>query len=100
MKKKVGSIREEIIEMSKGSCEYCGKTGTELHHVFGGRGKRKDLESIETVVWLCSECHRGKNSWKVINHYKEKVCGDLFKKYGEEEARRLCGGKFYVSNTM
>ena len=89
-------IREIRIKMSRGICEYCReKPGSELHHIFGGRGRRKQLENIETVVMLCSECHRGKFSETVINHFKVKVSKDLIKKYGEEEARKMCGGRLY-----
>jgi 5-methylcytosine-specific restriction endonuclease McrA len=89
------NIRELRIKHAKGMCEYCGHPGSELHHVFGGRGKRKDLESFETVVWLCSECHRGKFSPKVINHFKVKVSTIFLKQYGQEKARKMCGGRLY-----
>lgn len=92
------SIREKRIKYAKGLCEYCGAVAEEMHHVFPGRGRRKQLESFETVVMLCSECHRGKNSWKVINHFKNKVSVELFKKYGEHEARKRCGGRLYLDD--
>ena len=88
-------IRTQRIELCKGKCEYCGAGGRlEMHHVFGGR-MRKKLESLETVVMLCPDCHRGKNSFNVIKRLRIKVSAELIEKYGEDEARRRAGGKLY-----
>ena len=65
-----------------------------MHHVFGGR-MRKKLESLETVVMLCPDCHRGKNSPGIIKHFKIKVTAELIAKYGEEKARTKTGGKLH-----
>ena len=92
-------IRNARIKHAKGRCEYCGAVAEELHHVFGGSGKRSQLESFDTVVMLCSECHRGKRSPEVINHFKAKVSAELFRKYGEHEAWKRCGGRLYFKET-
>lgn len=95
MEKSRKEIFEFVLNRSKGRCEYCRGRGKEMHHVFGGSGKRLLLESKETVVYLCEECHRGKDSQKIINFFKIKVCRELIEKYGENEARKRCGGRIY-----
>lgn len=43
-------------------CYLCGRRyGLEIHHVLGGTANRKLSEKYGLKVWLCHECHTGKN---------------------------------------
>ena len=52
------------------SCYFCGSvTGLECHHVFGGVANRPISEKYGLKVWLCHNCHTGKNG---AQYNKEK----------------------------
>lgn len=95
-------IVQAVLERSKGLCEVCYAPGTELHHIIHGKGKRKQHETIESVVLLCYECHRGtygvhgKNGSK-LNRQLKIGLQEKYKSlgYSEEEIRELMGGKIY-----
>jgi hypothetical protein len=41
-----------------GGCEFCGwQPPAEMHHVLPGKDRRHE-EAVETVAWICIECHR------------------------------------------
>ena len=43
-------------------CYLCGKTvNLERHHIFGGVANRKISEQLGLWVYLCHDCHTGKN---------------------------------------
>lgn len=43
-------------------CYFCSRTtGLEKHHVFAGVANRKISERCGLWVWLCHECHTGKD---------------------------------------
>lgn len=95
-------IVQAVLERSKGLCEVCYAPGTELHHIIYGKGKRKQHETIESVVLLCYECHRGTNgvhgkNGKELNIKLKKQLQEYYFKQGytEEETRELMGGKLY-----
>jgi hypothetical protein len=56
---RVGAIRDALLARSGGRCEACGEQGSDLHHILSGRGTRRSQEVLETVVYLCRDCHRG-----------------------------------------
>lgn len=58
-RERMASIRETVMERAQGHCEVCA-TGRaeEAHHVIGG-GLRRVRESVDTVLALCGDCHRG-----------------------------------------
>ena len=95
-------IVQAVLERSKGLCEVCYAPGTELHHIIYGKGKRKEHETVESVVLLCYECHRGtygvhgKNGSK-LNRQLKIGLQEKYKSlgYSEEEIRELMGGKIY-----
>jgi len=50
------------IMQSDRACYFCGRVnGLECHHVFGGVANRPISEKFGLKVWLCHECHTGKN---------------------------------------
>lgn len=92
----------KVTERSEGMCQVCGRMGTEMHHCCSGGGKRKQHESVESIVLLCMECHRGtrgvhgrdgrqldlKLKRQVQERYEEQG-------YSETEIRRMMGGKLF-----
>lgn len=51
-------------------CYLCGKTvNLEKHHIFGGVANRKISERLGLWVYLCHNCHTGKNG---AQYNKEK----------------------------
>ena len=44
------------------ACYFCGRvTGVERHHIFGWVANRKISEKYGLWVYLCHNCHTGKN---------------------------------------
>jgi len=53
-------LRESVIERSVGVCEWpeCFDPGGELAHLRSiGMGGRKSADTIDNVMWLCSDPH-------------------------------------------
>jgi len=96
-------IVQAVLERSKGLCEICGSSDrVQLHHIVNGRGKRKQHETVDSVIALCYAHHHGlygvhgKNGAKFNLALKKKLQKTFFKKgYSEDEVRRLMGGKLY-----
>lgn len=95
-------IVQAVLERSQGLCENCYGPGAEFHHICFGSGKRKQHETKESVVLLCSRCHRGTNGV----HGREGRELDLKLKirlqevyfnqgYAEHEVRIKMGGRLY-----
>lgn len=54
-------LRLAVAERAAGHCEACGRehrNQAEFDHWLGGNGRRRELESVETVWLLCLPCHR------------------------------------------
>lgn len=52
----------QSIMQSDRVCYLCGKVcGLEIHHCLSGVANRKISEKYGLKVWLCHECHTGKN---------------------------------------
>lgn len=49
------SLRERYIIIFGKYCEYCGDTGTQVHHLYYDT---LGNESFEDVVLLCESCHK------------------------------------------
>lgn len=95
-------IVQAVLERSKGLCEVCYAPGTELHHIIYGKGKRKEHETVESVVLLCWDCHRGtygvhgREGRKLDLQLKKQLQERYFKQgYSEKEVREMMGGKLY-----
>ena len=56
-------LRNQVVILAGGRCERCGEETApvfgHMHHLYGGSGRRKAMESPETCAWLCGTCHRG-----------------------------------------
>lgn len=51
--------RYSIIQEDMNYCFFCGRYGTEIHHVFFGNPNRKWSEKYHCIVGLCPQHHRG-----------------------------------------
>jgi hypothetical protein len=55
-------IREAVFQRAGGKCELCPwippRDATELHHMEGGAGRRREKQAISNCVALCFGCHR------------------------------------------
>ena len=93
-----------VLERSQGVCELCGSSDrVQLHHIIGGVGKRRECETVESVIALCHYHHHdtngvhGKNGAKLSLTLKQKLQKIyLDKGYAENEVRKLLGGKLYA----
>lgn len=97
-------IVQAVLERSGGLCENCGAADymCQLHHIIKGRGKRKQCETVESVLLLCWNCHygtwgiHGKNGKALDLKLKINLQETYFKQGKTEgEVRILLGGKLY-----
>lgn len=71
---------KSIIQEDTRYCFFCGKYGTEIHHIYFGVSNRKWSDKYKCVVGLCTEHHRGNNGV----HFNREL--DLtLKKIGQKE---------------
>ncbi|HQM83895.1 MAG TPA: hypothetical protein PLD55_04345 [bacterium] len=97
-------LRKLLIERASKNgvviCEFCKRPTKkpEVHHIYGRKS-----ELFETLIVLCSEylnkCHdhaTAKGQMK-LNKIKEINTKYLVEKYGEDEARRMAGGKLFFT---
>ena len=92
------SIRAQRLSICGHRCELCGdyKQALEMHHVFGGNGRRRQCECVETVRMLCLDCHRKiHNCPEIALKIRAEICKELIELYGESKARKMVGGKLY-----
>lgn len=95
-------IAKKVMNRSNGMCENCGDVGTEMHHCVFGSGKRKQHQSVESVMLLCPRCHRssvgvhGRDGRQLDLKLKRQV-QDRYKEqgYSEDEVRVKMGGKLF-----
>lgn len=59
---------KSIIQEDTDYCFFCGRYGTEIHHVFFGNPNRKLSDKYKCVVGLCYEHHRGNSG---VHHNRE-----------------------------
>ena len=96
-------IVQAVLERSKGLCELClSPNMTELHHIIGGRGKRKQHESVESIINLCWEHHKGTygihcREGRALDIQLKKQLQQTYinQGYTESEVRVKMGGKLY-----
>ena len=50
---------KSIIQEDTDYCFFCGRYGTEIHHIFFGTSNRKMSDKYRCVVGLCYEHPRG-----------------------------------------
>lgn len=61
-------IRDERMGIAQGQCEWgildtfrnapCFRSATQMHHLVGGSGRRRQKQSVENVRMLCAFHHR------------------------------------------
>ena len=83
--------KESIIQRDR-SCFLCGKVvNLERHHIFAGVANRPISESYGLWVYLCHECHTGKNG---AQYNKEK--GLKLKREAQEAFQSIYGRKLWM----
>lgn len=85
-------------------CEICGSGHmVQKHHIVGGRGKRRQCETKDSVIYLCWAHHHGK--YGVHGKYghtlsmqlKLQLQATYFNQgLSKDEVMRLMGGKLYL----
>ena len=99
-KKKLDSKLREAVKHKAGyCCELCGRGGEhQVHHIFGGNGRRRKTERIECLAYLCINCHNKLHSNGIGNKgLKLKSQNELASKgYSEDEIRKIVGGKLEI----
>lgn len=51
---------KSILQEDTDYCFFCGRYGTEIHHIFFGTANRKLSDKYGMVVGLCYNHHRGR----------------------------------------
>lgn len=97
--------RHQIVEeRSQGLCEICHSPYmVQHHHIIHGKGKRKQCETVYSLIALCWHCHYGNEGihGKNGNALDTKLKQNLQRKYEElglkgKELQYWLGGKFYL----
>lgn len=94
-------IAKAVLERSKGLCELCGSNHmVQLHHKIGGHGKRKQCETLESVIALCWKHHHGTfgahgREGQALNRQLRQELERTYREQGrdEEEILYLLGKK-------
>lgn len=69
-------------------CYLCGKTvNLEKHHIFGGTANRKISERLGLWVYLCHNCHTGKNGAQYNKEKNLRLKQDAQRAYEKTHAR-------------
>ena len=91
------TVRQAVEERANGRCELTGEYGPlALHHILGGKGKRKQLERVETCIMLASRLHNHQDTELMLS-LKCKLQSYYFQQgYTEAEVRELMGDKIYL----
>lgn len=91
-------IYKAVSERAGGLCELCGQyKPLSLHHIIGGRGKRKVHETVDSCIMLCMDCHEEAESNFRLDRALKKIAQAIYagQGHGETEIRRMMGGKLY-----
>lgn len=98
MGRKIKSIMQDDLM----KCWFCGRFGTEKHHIIFGTANRKISDKYGLIVGLCYQCHRGTNGVhgrdgmeinKDLKHYAQEA---FEKHHGTREDFRRIFGKSYL----
>lgn len=95
---------QKVEERSQGLCELCYSPNmVQIHHIIKGKGKRKQLETVYSLIMLCYECHHGTNGVHGRDGYKldlllKQRLEKTYRNIGlsEVDIRHWMGGKLYV----
>ena len=91
---------DSIIQEEK-ECFACGTTQyLQLHHCLHGTANRKLADRFGLVVWLCRDCHLGRNGVhfnKGFDDYLKRLAQEHWEaKFGTREGFRAIFGKSYL----
>lgn len=98
------AIVQAVLERSQGLCEWCGNSEmVQLHHIINGNGKRRQHESVESVIALCYTHHHGTfgvhgREGKTLDRQLKQRLEKTYRGQGleEEEILYLLGGRYYL----
>lgn len=97
--------RHEIVsERSRGLCEVCGSPYmVQHHHIIGGSGKRKQCETVYSLIALCGDCHHGDygvegNKDRSLDKRLKEDLERTYRNMGltDEEVKYWLGGRYYL----
>jgi len=54
-------------------CEYCGRTGIDIHHIEPQSTAKKLWDTIENLVSLCRECHNMAGANEAFNEKVKQI---------------------------
>ena len=92
MKKTEKQIYEGILEKYNYQCAICGNNQIHLHHIFGGKNRKKST-IFGYIVPLCEKHHR----WVHNTNYqvfKKEAQRDFEKEHTREEFIRVFGRNY------
>lgn len=78
-------MMKSILQEDTDYCFFCGKYGTEIHHVFYGTANRKLSDKYGLVVGLCYNHHRG----RLGIHNGNKELDTMLKQIGQTRFRQV-----------
>ena len=85
--KETAAIRLACFLRAGNRCELCGfNIPTELHHLLGGSGRRRQRQAVENCMAICLLCHREYHSSP--DSLAPKVA-EWCKRYGYPPIRRI-----------
>lgn len=89
---------KSIIQLDTDYCFFCGRYGTEIHHIFFGTSNRKLSDRYGLVVGLCYEHHRGNRGVhfnRELDMELKKVAQIKFNKvYPDEDFMKIFGKNY------
>lgn len=95
---------KRVLERSEGLCEVCKSNKmVQHHHIIGGAGKRKQCETIYSLIALCWDCHHGNygvegNRDRSLDLQLKQNLQRKYEKMGlkGEELKYWLGGRYYL----
>ena len=61
LREETAELRAKVVLLAGGKCERCGDEVAPLwghmHHLYPGRGRRTQEQSVTNCAWLCGRCH-------------------------------------------
>lgn len=76
---------KSILQEDTDYCIYCGRYGTEIHHVLYGTANRRLADKYKLVVGLCYTHHRGNQGVHGGNKELDLKLKELAQRRFEEE---------------
>ena len=68
-------------------CRICGNPNVELHHIYGGVGRRAISDREGCTVYLCREHHQGRTGVHQSKAFREWLRADCQKRWEEREGK-------------